>query len=297
MVCLFTGCLEKVFLSSDHSKSRHLVELSKYILIIFICLNSSYSISDNQFITLQSGTTVQNSGLLDYLLPQYTEQSNVIIRVVAVGSGRAIENSRRGDGDVLLVHSQNDEEQFVRQGYGIERYDLMYNHFVIVGPIHDPAGIEVASSAASALELIAKNKSKFISRADHSGTHQKEMSLWAKVNIDPQQSSGIWYLETGSGMGSTLRVAVGLQAYTLIDRATWVSHGNKENLKILYENNAELLNQYGITIVNPNMHPHIKYVHAKKFVDWLLSEKGQNAITEFRINDQQLFIPNANKNK
>ncbi len=297
MVYSLTGYLAKVLLSFDYIEKRTFVKLYAYIVVVLFCLDSTYSISDNRYIILQSGTTVQNSGLLDYLLPQYTNESYVNIKVVAVGTGRAIENSKRGDGDVLLVHSQNDEEEFVRQGYGIKRYDLMYNHFVIVGPVRDPAGVNAAHSAPNALKLISKSQSKFISRADNSGTHQKEMSLWAKVNIDPQRSSGGWYLETGSGMGSTLRVAVGLQAYTLVDRATWVSYGNKEELKILYENNAELLNQYGVTIVNPEIHPHVNFVQAKQFVDWLLSERGQYAISAYRINKQQLFIPNAEVKK
>ena len=283
-----------MLLKFKNLKYRCSAKLCKYIVSIFICLNSPFSISDDSYIVLQSGTSVQNSGLLDYLLPQYTNESNISIKVVAVGSGRAIENSKRGDGDVLLVHSKTDEEEFVRKGYGIKRYDLMYNHFVIVGPAQDPAGVKTTNRASTALKKIAENKSKFISRADNSGTHQKEMSLWAQAAIDPQLGSGIWYLETGSGMGSTLRVAVGLQGYTLADRATWISYGSKENLKILYENNEELVNQYGVVIVNPEIHPHTKYVQAKNFVNWLLSEKGQHAISAFQINNQQLFIPNAN---
>lgn len=261
------------------------------ILFIYTLLTPSYA--DNPFILIQSTTSTQNSGLYEYLLPLYKEESGVDVKVVAVGTGQAIRNARMGDADVLLVHSKKDEEKFVEEGYGVERFDLMYNDFVIVGPSNDPANIKDSKNAITAFNKIALAQAKFVSRGDDSGTHKKELSIWNELGIDAPSVSGTWYREVGSGMGTTLNTAIGMGAYTLADRATWISFVNKKDFQILTEDDPVLFNQYGVIVVNPKKHPHVKYQSAKNFVDWLLSEKGQQAIAEFKINSQQLFYPNA----
>lgn len=261
------------------------------ILFIYTLLTPSYA--DNPFILIQSTTSTQNSGLYEYLLPLYKEESGVDVKVVAVGTGQAIRNARMGDADVLLVHSKKDEEKFVEEGYGVERFDLMYNDFVIVGPSNDPANIKDSKNAITAFNKIALAQAKFVSRGDDSGTHKKELSIWNELGIDAQSVSGTWYREVGSGMGTTLNTAIGMGAYTLADRATWISFVNKKDFQILTEDDPVLFNQYGVIVVNPKKHPHVKYQSAKNFVDWLLSVKGQQAIAEFKINSQQLFYPNA----
>lgn len=261
------------------------------ILFIYALLTPSYA--DNPFILMQSTTSTQNSGLYEYLLPLYKEESGVDVRVVAVGTGQALRNARMGDADVLLVHSKKDEEKFVDEGYGVERFDLMYNDFVIVGPNDDPANIKDSKNAITAFNKIALAQAKFVSRGDDSGTHKKELSIWNELGIDTQSVSGTWYMDVGSGMGATLHTAIGMGAYTLADRATWISFVNKKDFQILTEDDPVLFNQYGVIVVNPKKHPHVKYQAAKNFVDWLLGEKGQQAIAEFKINSQQLFYPNA----
>ncbi|MEM7469089.1 MAG: substrate-binding domain-containing protein, partial [Pseudomonadota bacterium] len=201
------------------------------ILAFFVFTIEGYA--DSKFIVVQSTTSTQNSGLLDYVLPQFTEQSGIEVRVVAVGTGQAIKNARNGDGDVLLVHAKSDELAFVADGFGIERYDLMYNDFVIVGPKQDPAAIRSSQNVASAFAKIAQNNMAFISRGDNSGTHKKELSLWKNTNVDTVSESGTWYRESGSGMGATLNMASAMKAYTLTDRATWISFKNKGELAVL----------------------------------------------------------------
>lgn len=261
-------------------------------LIVFHLLALSHA-DESPYILLQSTTSTKNSGLYDHLLPKFKKETGIDVRVVAVGTGQALRNARNGDADVLLVHARNEEEKFIQQGFGVERFDLMYNDFVIVGPGDDPADLAGIHDVAAALTKIAESKSAFASRGDNSGTHIKELSLWAttKVNIDSRDDS--WYRETGSGMGATLNTAVAMQAYTLTDRATWISFGNKANFKILVQNLPPMFNQYGVIIVNPEIHPHVKYELSKKFVDWLLSEIGQKIISDFRVQGQQLFFPNA----
>ena len=245
------------------------------------------------FIILQSTTSTQNSGLYDHILPAYENETGVQVRVVAVGTGQAIKNARNCDGDVLLVHARADEEAFVTEGFGKERFDVMYNDFVIVGPDDDPAGIEVAADATEALAKIAASMTAFASRADESGTHKKEMALWQAAGVDPIADSGGWYRETGSGMGATLNIAVTMGAYTLTDRATWIAFGNKMNHRILAEGDADLFNQYGVILVDAARCPNVKAVPGQDFIDWLLGPKGQAAIASFRLHGQQLFFPNA----
>ncbi|MCZ6665094.1 MAG: substrate-binding domain-containing protein [Gammaproteobacteria bacterium] len=267
--------------------------LFNIFLVALITAVSLTVISAERFIILQSTTSTQNSGLLDHLIPLFKVKSGIDVRVIAVGTGQALRNARNGDGDVLLVHAKNAEEAFVAEGFGVRRFDLMFNDFVIVGPPSDPAGIRDAPSASAALARIAANAGIFTSRGDDSGTHRKEMALWAEAGIDAVSVSGTWYLETGSGMGTTLNVAVGLDAYALTDRATWLSFKNKRNFEILFEGDPKLFNQYGVILVNPEKHPRVKAPEGQAFIDWLLSPDGQSAIAAFEVNGQQLFYPNA----
>lgn len=249
--------------------------------------------ADDRSIIVQSTTSTQNSGLFDHILPDFSDATGILVKVVAVGTGQAIRNSMNGDGDVLLVHARDAEEEFVSGGYGVERFDLMYNDFVIVGPVSDPAGIRGIADAGAALMHIARNGLPFASRGDDSGTHTKEMALWRNAGFDPTEHSGSWYLETGSGMGATLNVAANVGAYVLTDRATWIAFQNRGNLALLVEGDETLFNQYGVTMVNPERFPHVREEEAHLFVNWLLSPSGQASIASYRIDGRQLFFPNA----
>lgn len=251
------------------------------------------SAAAGDFIIVQSTTSTQNSGLYDHLLPQFTAKTGIEVRVVAVGTGQAIKNAQNCDGDVLLVHARPAEEKFVAEGYGVERTDLMYNDFVIVGPADDPAGIAGKKDAAAALAGIAATQAPFASRGDDSGTHKAELALWRAAGIDPAAASGGWYRETGSGMGATLNTAVGMGAYALADRASWAAFGNKADHRVLVEGDPALFNQYGVILVNPGKCPNVKADLGQQFIDWLLSDEGQAAIAAFRVAGEQLFTPNA----
>ena len=249
-----------------------------------------------EFIVVQSTTSTRNSGLLDHLLPEFTARTGIEARVVAVGTGQAIRNARNGDADVLLVHAKSAEEKFVADGFGVERFDLMHNDFMIVGPAADPADVAGMNDAVSSLAKIARARAAFASRGDDSGTHKKELYLWREAGLDPASASGGWYRETGSGMGATLNTAVGMSAYTLTDRATWVTFGNKRDFTIHVEGDARLFNQYGLILVNPKKHPHVKAAAGQAFIDWMLGPEGQSAIASFEIAGQRLFFPNAIQN-
>ncbi len=246
-----------------------------------------------EFIILQSTTSTQNSGLYDALLPRFTAQAGIEVRVVAVGTGQAIRNARNCDGDVLLVHARAAEEAFVAAGFGVARADVMYNDFVIVGPAADPAGVAGSHDAAAALAAIRTAAATFASRGDDSGTHMAELALWRVAGIDPAPESGGWYRETGSGMGATLNVAAGMGAYALTDRATWITFANKGGHSIAVEGDAAMFNQYGVILVNPERCPNVKAAAGQRFIDWLLSDDGQAAIAAYRRGGQQLFVPNA----
>ncbi|MEM8948986.1 MAG: substrate-binding domain-containing protein [Pseudomonadota bacterium] len=249
--------------------------------------------AEDEAIIVQSTTSTANSGLYDHLLPAFKDKSGITVNVVAVGTGQAIRNAQNCDGDVLLVHAKAAEETFVEAGYGVERFDLMHNDFVIVGPPADPAGIEGGSDVRAALTSIAGAKALFASRSDDSGTHKKEMALWQSAGIDPTGASGDWYRETGSGMGATLNTGIGMNAYVLTDRATWISFENKRDFKIMIEGDEALFNQYGVILVNPERCSHVEAASGQIFIDWLLSPEGQNMIQSYRIQDQQLFFPSA----
>jgi tungstate transport system substrate-binding protein len=262
-------------------------------LCIALSLPLGPAAGEDSSIVLQSTTSTANSGLYDAILPAFTEATGIRVDVVAVGTGQAIKNARNGDGDVLLVHDKPAEEQFVADGFGVERFDVMYNDFVIVGPAADPAGIAAAKDAAAALERIAQAEALFASRGDESGTHKKELALWEAAGVDPGAASGSWYRETGSGMGATLNAAVGMGAYALTDRGTWISFQNKGDYKILTEGDDRLFNQYGVILVNPERHPRVKAKEGQAFVDWIIGDAGQAAIAGFKLDGQQLFFPNA----
>ncbi len=244
-------------------------------------------------IVVASTTSTQNSGLFDYILPIFEADTGIKVHVVAVGTGQAIRLARRGDADVLFVHHKPSELKFVADGFGVKRFDVMYNDFVIIGPGNDPAGIRGMRDAAAAFARIAKAKALFASRGDDSGTNKAELALWKAAGIDVSAASGRWYRETGSGMGATLNTASGLDAYTLSDRATWLNFHNRGRLEILVEGDPRLFNQYGVTLVNPKKFPHVRAAEGQAFIDWLLSKKGQATIAAYRVNGQQLFFPNA----
>jgi tungstate transport system substrate-binding protein len=253
------------------------------------------AVAADRFITVASTTSTENSGLLRYLLPLFQQDTGIEVRVVAVGTGQAIELAQRGDADVLFVHHKPSEEKFVAEGFGVARFDVMYNDFVVVGPRTDPAGVKGMPDVVAALAQIAAKHAMFVSRGDDSGTHKLELSLWQAAGVDVAAASGTWYREAGAGMGATLNTASGLDAYSLTDRGTWTSFKNRGNLAILVEGDRRLFNQYGVTLVNPKKHPHVKATDGQAFIDWLLSDKGQQAIAAFRIEGEQAFFPNARK--
>jgi tungstate transport system substrate-binding protein len=246
-------------------------------------------------ILVQSTTSTANTGLYDYLLPIFEKKTGIKVNVVAVGTGQAIKNAMNGDGDVLFVHSKPDEEKFVADGYGMKRSDVMYNDFVVVGPSADPAKIDGTHDAVAAFKRIAERKLPFASRADDSGTDIAEKAIWKVVGIDPKRSSGAWYRETGTGMGATLNTAAGMEAYALTDRGTWITFKNRGPLKLLVEGGPELLNQYGIMLVNPAKYPHVKAADGQAFIDWVLSAEGQKVIADYKVGGEQIFFPNAKK--
>ncbi len=249
--------------------------------------------AQEDFIVVQSTTSTQNSGLFDHILPIFTDKTGIEVRVVAVGTGQAIKNAANGDGDVLFVHAKPAEEKFVADGQGVSRSDVMYNDFVIVGPPADPAGVAGMSDAVAALTMIAETEAPFASRGDDSGTHKAELGLWAEAGVDVGAASGGWYRETGSGMGATLNTGTGMGAYIMTDRATWISFGNKGDYQIAIEGDEKMFNQYGIILVNPEKHPNVKADLGQQFVDWVLSDEGQEAIASYKVDGQQLFFPNA----
>ena len=247
----------------------------------------------DRFIVVQSTTSTQNSGLFDHLLPIFTDKTGIEVRVVAVGTGQAIKNAANGDGDVLLVHAKPAEEKFVADGWGVKRFDVMYNDFVVVAPAADPAGVAGMNDAVAALKKIAEAKAPFASRGDDSGTHKAELALWKEAGVDVKAASGGWYRETGSGMGATLNTGVGMGAYALADRATWGAFKNKGDFKVAVEGDPKLFNQYGVILVDKAKHASVKADLGQQFIDWLIGPEGQAAIAGFKVDGEQLFFPNA----
>ncbi|QFS85552.1 MULTISPECIES: substrate-binding domain-containing protein [unclassified Marinobacter] len=242
------------------------------------------------YIILASTTSTENSGLFDSILPKFKSAMGIDVRVVAVGTGQAFELARRGDADSLLVHDTSGEKRFIDNGHATGRADVMYNDFVLIGPANDPANVRNAGTAAEAFAAIANARAPFTSRGDDSGTNRAELRLWENAGVEPD---GDWYRELGSGMGPTLNTAAAMDAYVMSDRATWVAFGNRQNLTLLFEGDDVLFNQYGSLLLSEQKHPHLKHDLARQWHNWLISEAGQQAIADFKVNEQQLFFPNA----
>jgi tungstate transport system substrate-binding protein len=246
--------------------------------------------AQEKFITVASTTSTEQSGLFEHLLPQFTDKTGIEVRVVAQGTGQALRTAQNGDADVVFVHDPIAERAFVEAGWGVERKPVMYNDFVLVGPSSDPAGVNGSADIAASLKKIAAAEAPFASRGDESGTHKAELRLWKAADLKP---AGAWYRETGSGMGPTLNTAAAMNAYALTDRGTWLNFRNREELKILVQGDKRLFNPYGVILVSPAKHPHVKAAEGQAFIDWLVSEEGQAAIAAYKIGSEQAFFPDA----
>ncbi len=251
------------------------------------------SFAQDRFITVSSTTSTEQSGLFGFLLPKFTEKTGIAVKVVAVGTGQALDIGRRGDADVVFVHDKVAEEKFLSEGFSTKRQDVMYNDFVVIGPKSDPAKIAGSKDITAAFKAIADTKSPFISRGDKSGTHAAELRYWKIAGVDVEQGKGSWYREIGQGMGPTLNMASSSNAYTLSDRGTWLSFKNRGDLAIAVEGDKRLFNQYGVMLVNPAKFPNVKEKDGQAFVDWLVSADGQKTIADYKVGGEQLFFPNA----
>ena len=246
-----------------------------------------------RFITVASTTSTEQSGLFGHLLPIFTRKTGIQVRVVALGTGQALDVARRGDADVVFVHDKVAEEKFLAEGFSLKRFDVMYNDFIIVGPKSDPAEVSGSKDVLEALRKIEAAKAPFISRGDRSGTHMAELRYWKDAGVDLNANRGEWYREVGQGMGPALNMAAASDAYVLSDRGTWLSFKNRRDLQISVEGDKRLFNQYGVMLVNPQKYPQVKQKDGQAFVDWLISAEGQKTISDYKIEGQQLFFPNA----
>ncbi len=251
------------------------------------------ALAQDKSIVVASTTSTQDSGLFGHILPLFKAKSGIDVKVIAQGTGQALDTARRGDADVVLVHAKAQEEKFVADGFGVKRSDLMYNDFVLIGPAGDPAGVKGSKDIVAALQAIQKKAAPFVSRGDKSGTHAAELALWKQAGIEIDTAKGPWYREIGQGMGAALNMANSTSAYVLSDRGTWLSFKNPGDLVISVEGDRRLFNQYGVILVNPAKHPAVKKELGQTFIDWLLSDAGQAAIASYKINGKQLFFPNA----
>jgi len=249
--------------------------------------------AQERFITVASTTSTEQSGLFRHILPIFTAETGITVRVVALGTGQALDVGRRGDADVVFVHDRVAEERFVAEGFGGPRRHVMFNDFVVVGPAADPARVNGLRDTNDALRRIAEARAPFVSRGDRSGTHAAELRLWQLAGVDPTVGRGQWYREVGQGMGPALNTAAAQNAYILTDRGTWLSFRNRQDQRILVEGDTRLFNQYGVMLVNPQRHPHVKAADGQRFIDWILSPSGQQAIADYKIEGEQLFFPNA----
>jgi tungstate transport system substrate-binding protein len=275
----------------DVSRMTSFLKTLAAAAIVAACCGSATA--QERVITVASTTSTEQSGLFGYLLPRFTEASGIKVKVVAVGTGQALDIGRRGDADVVFVHDKPAEEKFLNEGNATKRYDVMYNDFIIVGPKADPAHIAGDKDVADALRKIASAKASFISRGDRSGTHEAELRLWKIAGIDLAAAKGDWYREIGQGMGPALNMASSSNAYLLSDRGTWLSFKNKGDLVILTEGDKRLFNQYGVMLVNPAKHPDVKARDGQAFIDWLISPKGQEIIAGYKVGGEELFFPDA----
>jgi tungstate transport system substrate-binding protein len=267
--------------------------LRRSVLALALGALAMPAMAQERFITVSSTTSTEQSGLFGHILPIFTRESGITVRVVALGAGQALDVGRRGDADVVFVHDRVAEERFVAEGFGGPRRHVMFNDFVMTGPAADPARIAGLRDTNEALRRIAQARATFISRGDRSGTHAAELRLWQLAGVDPAQGRGQWYREVGQGMGPALNTAAAQGAYILTDRGTWLSFRNRQDQRVLVEGDTRLFNQYGVMLVNPQRHPHVKAADGQRFIDWILSPAGQAAIAGYKINGEQLFFPNA----
>ena len=263
------------------------------LLAALLCLAAFAASAQEKFITVASTTSTEQSGLFGYLLPIYEKETGVKVRVVALGTGQALDVGRRGDADVVFVHARAAEEKFLAEGQGVKRYPVMYNDFVLIGPKSDPAKIAGGRDILAAMKKIEAAQAPFVSRGDRSGTHMAELDLWKASGVDIDKSKGLWYRDTGQGMGPALNTAASMGAYILADRGTWLAFKNRGDLDILVQGDKRLFNQYGVMLVNPEKHPTVKKDLGQQFIDWLVSPAGQKAIADYKIGGEQLFYPNA----
>jgi tungstate transport system substrate-binding protein len=250
--------------------------------------------AQDRSIVVASTTSTQDSGLFGYLLPIFKARTGIEVKVIAQGTGQALDTARRGDADVVFVHAKSQEEKFLAEGFGVKRFDVMYNDFVLIGPKSDPAGVK-GKDIQTALKTIQAKAAPFVSRGDKSGTHSAELALWKQADIDIAAVKGPWYREIGQGMGAALNTAAAMNGYVLSDRGTWISFRNRGDLEIVVEGDKRLFNQYGVMLVNPEKYPSVKKELGQTFIDWLVSAEGQTAIAGYKIDGQQLFFPNAEK--
>ena len=265
-------------------------------LAVFAISNLAFSggaLAQEPTITVASTTSTEQSGLFGYLLPRFTSATGIGVKVVAVGTGQALDIGRRGDADVVFVHDKVAEEKFLAEGFGVKRFDVMYNDFVVIGPKADPAHIAGGKDVAEALRKIATTRSAFVSRGDRSGTHEAELRLWKVAGVDLAAVKGDWYREIGRGMGAVLNMASSANAYLISDRGTWLAFKNRGDLAILTEGDRRLFNQYGVMLVNPARHPDVKAKEGQAFIDWLISSAGQKSIADYKVGGEQLFFTNA----
>jgi tungstate transport system substrate-binding protein len=267
---------------------RGLIAIAVSVFLIPLTLGQDRSI------VVASTTSTEDSGLFGHILPLFKAKTGINVKVVAQGTGQALATGCHGDADVVFVHAKQAEQNFLTEGCGVKRYPVMYNDFILVGPSSDPAGVRGAKDIVAALRAIKDKGIPFISRGDKSGTHIAELNLWKAAGIDIAAARGPWYKDIGQGMGAALNAAAASDAYVLSDRGTWISFKNKGNLAIVVEGDKRLFNQYGVMLVNPQKHPHVKKELGQQFIDWLVSPEGQNAIADYKINGEQLFYPNAN---
>ena len=261
--------------------------------IAFVLAGTSVAFAQDKSIVVSSTTSTQDSGLFGHILPLFKAKTGIDVKVISQGTGQALDTGRRGDADVVFVHAKSAEEKFLAEGFGVKRYPVMYNDFVIIGPKNDPAGIKGTKDVSAALNTIKAKGASFISRGDKSGTHIAEINLWKAVGIDIEKDNGPWYKSIGQGMGAALNTASASNAYVMSDRGTWISFKNKGDLVIAVEGDKRLFNQYGVMLVNPAKHPSVKKELGQAFIDWLVSPEGQKAIADYKINGEQLFYPNA----
>ena len=272
--------------------NRWLTSLSLFAAVV-LSVGNTQVLAQDQTIVVASTTSTQDSGLFGYLLPIVKQKTGVEVKVLAQGTGQALDTARRGDADVVFVHARSAEEKFLSEGFGVKGYSVMYNDLVVIGPKDDPAGIK-GKDVAAALQAIKMKGAPFVSRGDRSGTHIAELKLWKGAGIDIAKDHGPWYKEIGQGMGAALNMTSASNSYVLSDRGTWLAFKNRGDLAVLVEGDKRLFNQYGVMLVNPAKHPAVKKEAGQRFIDWLISPEGQGAIAGFKINGQQLFYPNAN---